>query len=128
MSIYQNYCREQFDEAGRLIDIQFHYPENFNFGYDVVDVIAKQTPQKRAVVWCNTEGEEHIFTFEAQVTYINVGRHIHTCKVTYVNRAVGIWQGRCHKSSFEFLFHRRFIFCFLFYLRFWCILQSNLQK
>lgn len=63
MSIYQNYCREQFDEAGRLIDIQFHYPENFNFGYDVVDVIAKQTPQKRAVVWCNTEGEEHIFTF-----------------------------------------------------------------
>lgn len=64
MSIYQNYCWEQFDEAGRLIDIEFQYPPNFNFGYDVVDAIAQQDPKKRAIVWCNTEGEERFFSFE----------------------------------------------------------------
>lgn len=64
MSIYQKYSKEVFDENGKLTDISFDYPDNFNFGYDVVDAIAKQTPQKRALVWCNTENEEHIFTFE----------------------------------------------------------------
>lgn len=70
MSIYQNFCREQFDASGKLIDIQFHYPENFNFGYDVVDAIAAQTPDKRAMVWCNTEGEERTFTF-AQISALS---------------------------------------------------------
>ena len=64
MSIYQKYCREQLDEAGKLTGIQFDYPSDFNFGYDVVDAIAAQTPEKRALVWCNTEGEEHFFTFD----------------------------------------------------------------
>ena len=63
MSIYQNYCTEQFDSEGRLADIEFHYPDNFNFGYDVVDAIAQRTPGKRAMVWCNALGEEHVFTF-----------------------------------------------------------------
>ena len=28
-------------------------PENFNFGYDVVDKIADDTPEIRELVWCN---------------------------------------------------------------------------
>lgn len=63
MSIYHQFCDEQTDKQGRLTHIGFHYPENFNFGYDVVDAIASQTPEKLALVWCNTEGEEHTFTF-----------------------------------------------------------------
>lgn len=63
MSIYKQFCTQQLDENGRLTHISFHYPDHFNFGYDVVDAIASQTPDKRAMVWCNTEGEEHIFTF-----------------------------------------------------------------
>lgn len=63
MSIYQKFCKEIFDGQGRLTGVELHYPENFNFGYDVVDEIARQTPDKRALVWCNTENEEHIFTF-----------------------------------------------------------------
>ena len=63
MTIYENYCRERFDEDGRLTDIEFSYPDNFNFGYDVVDVLAKGAPDQRAMVWCNTEGEEREFSF-----------------------------------------------------------------
>ena len=63
MSIYQKYCTEIIDEQGGLKEFSLHYPENFNFGYDVVDVIAGETPDRKALVWCNTENEEHIFTF-----------------------------------------------------------------
>ena len=63
MSIYQKYCTEVAGKQGSLKEFSLHYPEDFNFGYDVVDVIARETPNKKALVWCNTENEEHIFTF-----------------------------------------------------------------
>jgi acetyl-CoA synthetase len=39
-------------------------PNNFNFGFDVVDEIAKSEPNKKAMVWCDSEGAEKTFTFE----------------------------------------------------------------
>ncbi|MCD8115864.1 MAG: AMP-binding protein [Oscillospiraceae bacterium] len=63
MSIYQKFCTETFDETGRLTHIELHYPDNFNFGYDVVDAIAAQEPDKRAIVWTNPAGQERIVTF-----------------------------------------------------------------
>ena len=76
MSIYKNFCREVLDENGALQSLTLNYPDNFNFGYDVVDAIADKTPQKLALVWCNTENEEHSFTFaqvaEQSYRYANV--------------------------------------------------------
>ena len=48
-------------------DFRDHYklkvPANFNFAYDVVDVIAHETPDKLALVWCDDNGAEKIMTF-----------------------------------------------------------------
>ena len=71
MCLYKQYCNEIFDENGRLKKITLDYPDNFNFGYDVVDKIAEETPEKRALVWCNVEGEEHIFSFADIKKYSN---------------------------------------------------------
>ena len=38
-------------------------PEDFNFGFDIVDAWAEQEPEKRALVWVNDQDEEKIFTF-----------------------------------------------------------------
>ena len=38
-------------------------PERFNFAFDVVDVYAREAPEKRALVWCNDAGEDRTFTF-----------------------------------------------------------------
>ncbi len=62
-NINLRYVDETYDEAGRLTSFDVHCPENFNFGYDVVDDIAMADPDRRAMVWCNPEGEEHVFTF-----------------------------------------------------------------
>ena len=38
-------------------------PEDFNFGFDVVDAWAKEEPEKKALVWCDEQGDELTFTF-----------------------------------------------------------------
>lgn len=38
-------------------------PENFNFAYDVVDAWAAEEPDRTAMVWCNDDGDERIFSF-----------------------------------------------------------------
>lgn len=47
------------------------YPDNFNFGFDIVDDWARVEPDKRALVWCNDHGEEHVFTFTDVKKYSN---------------------------------------------------------
>jgi acetyl-CoA synthetase len=38
-------------------------PDNFNFAYDVVDRLALERPDERAMVWCDAEGAEAFFSF-----------------------------------------------------------------
>ena len=38
-------------------------PENFNFGYDVVDAWAAECPDKKAILWTNDQGLEHQYTY-----------------------------------------------------------------
>lgn len=84
-SIYQRFCTEIKDENGGLKKLTLNYPDNFNFGYDVVDEYAAVSPDKRAMVWCNVENEEHIFTFLDVKRYSN--------KMANVFREYGIGRG-----------------------------------
>ncbi len=43
-------------------------PENFNFGYDIVDEWAAKEPNKKALLWTNDKGECREFTF-AEMKY-----------------------------------------------------------
>lgn len=38
-------------------------PENFNFGYDIVDRWAETEPNKKALLWTNDKGEKKQYTF-----------------------------------------------------------------
>ena len=84
-SIYQRFCTEIKDENGGLKKLTLNYPDNFNFGYDVVDEYAAVSPDKRAMVWCDVENEEHIFTFLDVKRYSN--------KMANVFREYGIGRG-----------------------------------
>ncbi|MBQ7621874.1 MAG: MMPL family transporter, partial [Candidatus Methanomethylophilaceae archaeon] len=57
------YVDETYDENGLLKTYKVHYPDDFNFGYDIVDDIAINDPQRRALVWCDDKGHEKVFTF-----------------------------------------------------------------
>lgn len=62
-NINLRYVDETYAPDGQLETFSVHHPDNFNFGYDIVDDIAMNDPDRRAMIWCNPEGEEHIFTF-----------------------------------------------------------------
>ena len=64
MNLYKTFCQETFDDRGRLSQFTLDYPDNFNFGYDLVDAMADQVPQQRALVWCDAEGRQATFTFQ----------------------------------------------------------------
>ena len=38
-------------------NLKINVPENFNFGYDVVDAWAAEQPDKNALLWTNDQGE-----------------------------------------------------------------------
>ncbi|MFR9503818.1 MAG: AMP-binding protein [Rikenellaceae bacterium] len=44
-------------------NFKVNVPENFNFGYDVVDSWAESDPEKKALCWTNDRGEHVDFTF-----------------------------------------------------------------
>ena len=37
-------------------NLKINVPENFNFGYDVVDAWAAEQPDKNALLWTNDQG------------------------------------------------------------------------
>ncbi len=53
---FENY--EDYRQNGAPI-----VPENFNFAYDVIDVIAREMPEKTAIIWVDDAGNKKTFTF-----------------------------------------------------------------
>ncbi|SCJ49838.1 AMP-binding protein [Neobittarella massiliensis] len=62
-TFYREFCTEQFGEDGALTNFSVHCPQNFNFGYDIVDRIAAAEPRRRALVWTDDRGGASRFTF-----------------------------------------------------------------
>lgn len=50
---YDDFCK----------NLHINVPDNFNFAYDVVDVIAREDPSRPALLWTDTNGSERRFTF-----------------------------------------------------------------
>jgi acetyl-CoA synthetase len=57
-----------YDEFYSKFEIKV--PGQFNFAFDVVDEIAKETPDKIALVWCDDNGGDKVFTFQ-QMKYFS---------------------------------------------------------
>lgn len=60
--LYKRFVKETL-ENGLLKSVSFDIPDNFNFGYDVIDELGRRSPNKRALVWVSETHEERIFTF-----------------------------------------------------------------
>ena len=57
-------------------NFKINIPENFNFAYDIVDVYAAQQPEKKALIWCDDEDGEKIFTFKDMQYYSNKAANV----------------------------------------------------
>ncbi len=68
MPIYEKFVGASRDDFISLKDCQKNYKltynDNFNFAYDVLDVLGKTKPDKTALVWLSKDKQEKRFTFE----------------------------------------------------------------
>lgn len=69
--LYEKFVKETIDAEGKLSAIDFNIPEDFNFGFDIVDKHAEDMPDKLAMIWCNVAGVEKRFTFKDISKYSN---------------------------------------------------------
>lgn len=63
MQLFKNFCEAQVDENGVLTDFKLNVPDNYNFGYDVVDEMARLAPNDIALEYTNPSGECRTFSF-----------------------------------------------------------------
>lgn len=71
VGIADRYIQTTLDEDGVLDSITYMNDENFNFAYDVVDVMAKKCPDKLAMLHVSREGRERYFSFRDMAKYSN---------------------------------------------------------
>src|SRR5271157_3148617 len=65
MSLLDRFLEKtEFNSYDDLIkNYRVKVPANFNFAFDVVDVMGRETPDKIALVWCDDLGGEKIMSF-----------------------------------------------------------------
>lgn len=61
--IYKNFVNETINERGHLENIEILPPEGFNFAYDVVDALAKKSPDKTALIHLTNKKKESKLSF-----------------------------------------------------------------
>ncbi len=68
MPIYEKYIGKHRDDFKSLEDAQQNYrlqfDDDFNFAYDVIDVLGTQKPDKLAMIWVSNDEEVKRFTFK----------------------------------------------------------------
>ena len=61
--IYEKWINTTLDEKGIINGITFNNENKFNFAFDVVDVLGKNKPDKRAMLYVDKNFNERTFTF-----------------------------------------------------------------
>ena len=63
LNLWKQYLIEETGEDRQPIPKGFRIPDNFNFAYDVLDVLGTKTPDRRAMLWRSVNDEKRTFTF-----------------------------------------------------------------
>ena len=62
--LYTRYIQETFGPDGQVTDWHYHYEDNFNYAYDIIDTMAAAEPWRLAMLWRNDRGAELKLTLE----------------------------------------------------------------
>lgn len=84
-NINLRYANETYDANGILSGFSLKYPDNFNFGYDIVDDIGRNDPDRPAMLWLDEQRNRRLFTFADIKKYSD--------KTANALRALGISKG-----------------------------------
>lgn len=60
---YKKFVEEGFDENGILNKFSINCPDNFNFGYDIIDKYGELEPDRRALIHVDLQENVHRFSY-----------------------------------------------------------------
>ncbi len=60
---YKHFVNEGFDENGILNKFELNCPDNFNFGYDIIDKYGEIDPDRRALLHIDLQENRHEFSY-----------------------------------------------------------------
>ncbi|MCL1789026.1 MAG: AMP-binding protein [Oscillospiraceae bacterium] len=60
---YKQFVKEGFGEDGVLNEFSLNCPEHFNFAYDIIDKFAETEPDRPALQWVDTNGNDKMLTY-----------------------------------------------------------------
>jgi len=60
----ERFARTKIDGNGLLKEIKFKHENSFNFAFDVVDELARKSPEKTAMIWVDHDKNDRKFTFD----------------------------------------------------------------
>ena len=60
---YKKFVNEGYDENGILNKFEINCPDNYNFGYDIIDKFGELEPDRPALKWVNVKGERKDITY-----------------------------------------------------------------
>lgn len=63
IGISKRYIEEVTDEKGQVKKLNFKNTEGFNFAYDILDVLGRETPDRLAMLWLDRDKNVREFTF-----------------------------------------------------------------
>lgn len=67
--LFEKYVRKDYEDYEDFYkNYKLNVPENFNFAYDCMDVLAEKSPDKLAMRWTNVAADKRDFTF-AEMKY-----------------------------------------------------------
>ena len=83
--VAEKYVTCQTNDQGILTGIQYHNEETFNYAFDIVDEVAKKTPDKLAMIYVANDHTERRFTFSDIKKY--------SCQTANYFKSLGIRKG-----------------------------------
>ena len=60
---YKRFVKEGFDENGILNKFEIDCPDNYNFGYDIIDKFGEIDPDRRALIHIDLQENRHDFSY-----------------------------------------------------------------
>ena len=70
---YKRFVKEGFDENGILNKFEIDCPDNYNFGYDIIDKFGEIDPDRRALIHIDPSGKPSRFFLFTAFEAVNAG-------------------------------------------------------
>ncbi len=98
--LLERYAKANFENQRAFErDFRINVPDNFNYAFDCLDVLADTCPDKTAMVWCNDKGDAARYTFAQMARLADAAARYFASLGIGRGDAVMLWNAHTRKCA-----------------------------